>query len=179
MSDSIRLTDWLTILAILLAPLVAIQVERYFAGAKERKRPKLDVFHILMATRGARMSPSHVEALNRIDVEFYGIRDVMDAWRIYFDHLNTNQTPSNTQQWADRGTDLFTDLLSKMAAELNYRFDPVVLKKGGYFPQGHTNIEEDQQAIRKSAREILEGRQTLKVTLKEPSPGAPWDNPPP
>ena len=125
-----------------------------------------------MATRGARMSPSHVEALNRIDVEFYGIREVLDAWRVYFDHLNPNppfvppnplQPASNIQQWVDKGQDLFTDLLSKMAKELNYSFDPVVLKKGGYFPIGHGDIDQDQQAIRRSARDILEGKQPLRV----------------
>jgi uncharacterized protein DUF6680 len=184
-SNAIRLSDWLTIAAILIAPLVAIQVDRFLAAIKERKRRKLDVFHILMATRGARLSPTHVEALNRIDVEFYGIREVLDAWRVYFDHLNPNprfgppnpaQPDSNILQWGDKGQDLFTELLSKMAKELNYAFDPVVLKKGGYFPQLHTDIEQDLHAIRKSARELLEGSQTLKVTLKEPSPFGPSEN---
>jgi|SRR5690349_21313932 hypothetical protein len=68
--ESIRLTDWLTIGAILLAPLFAIQVERILEALKERRRRKLTVFHTLMATRGARLSPAHVEALNRIDIEF-------------------------------------------------------------------------------------------------------------
>ena len=172
MTEPMRLSDWLTIGAILLAPLVAIQVERILAAIKERRKRKLDVFHVLMATRGARLSPVHVEALNRIDVEFYGIREVQDAWRVYFDHLNPTQ-PTSHPQWGEKGAELFADLLTKMAAALHYHFDPVVLKKGGYFPQGHSDIDLDQQAIRKSARDLLEGRQTLKVTLRDADPFAP------
>ena len=74
MLESITLTDWLTIAAILAAPVTAVQVERYLAAIKERRGRKLQVFHTLMATRGARLSPMHVEALNRIDIEFYGIK---------------------------------------------------------------------------------------------------------
>ena len=55
--------------------------------------------------------------------------------------------------------------MGKMATALRYHFDPVVLKKGGYYPQGHGDIEGDQQAIRKAARELLEGRQQLKVAV--------------
>lgn len=174
--DSIRPTDWLTIGAILLAPLVAIQVERILEGLKERRRRKLTVFHTLMATRGARLSPQHVEALNRIDIEFYGTRfwligkhtsrvdrEVLEAWHVYLDHLSTPHPDQG--RWADHGMELFTALMNKMAVALHYHFDPIVLKKGGYYPQGHGDIELDQQAIRKAARAILEGGQPLKVAV--------------
>lgn len=57
-----------------------------------------------MATRGAKVSPDHVEALNMIDIEFYGRRSgrrsraeksVVDAWKIYLDWLSK---PSPTNQ---------------------------------------------------------------------------------
>lgn len=185
MLDSVTLTDWLTIAAVLLAPLVAIQIERYLEIIKERRRRKLNVFHALMATRGARLAPSHIEALNRIDIEFYGIRipiigrytsriekDVLEAWRVYLDHLCTPYQPSDLSRWADKGTDFFTTLLSKMATALDYQFDPVVLKKGVYSPLGHGEIEEDQQAIRKSLRNIFEGKQPLKVSVTPNDPFA-------
>jgi hypothetical protein len=170
--SAVRLGEWLTILAILFAPLVAIQVERYIARFKERQRRKLDVFHALMATRGvaarASILPRHVEALNRIDLEFYGDQRVLRAWRTYHDHLCTPNPDQN--RWTDTGTDLFNDMLSTMAVTLGYDFDPVVLKKGGYYPQGYGDIDADQLAIRKALRGILEGNQPLKVTVDSQPP---------
>jgi uncharacterized protein DUF6680 len=55
-----------------------------------------------MATRAARLTPDHVQALNLIDVEFYSKRKkykrVLDAWKAYHDHLGEN--PSEGTQTA-------------------------------------------------------------------------------
>jgi hypothetical protein len=115
------------------------------------------------------MSPKHVEALNRIDCEFYRLKPVTAAWRLYLDHLCTppgpSASPADQSRWQETGANLFHELLEKMAVSLDYEFDKVVLKKGGYYPQGFGDIEFDQQAIRRAARDILEGKQTLKVTV--------------
>ena len=66
------LSDWLTIIAILLAPVFAVQVQKWVEHLRERRGKKLGVFQALMATRGARLSPEHVRALNMIDLEFSG-----------------------------------------------------------------------------------------------------------
>ncbi len=179
MFESVGLTDWLTILAILLAPLVAIQVERYLEIIKERRGRKLHVFHTLMATRGTRLSPVHVEALNRIDLAFYGLRipiigrytsqadqRVLEAWRMYFDYLNS--TLENRIASPEKGNDLYAVLLTAMANALKFHFDPVMLRRGGYYPQGHADMDVDQEAIRKGAREILEGRRALKIASVPP-----------
>ncbi|MDE2314976.1 MAG: hypothetical protein KGK06_01085, partial [Xanthomonadaceae bacterium] len=61
---------WLTIAAVLLSPLIAVQVTRYLDNKKEVRERQLWIFKTLMATRASSMSPHHVEALNRIDLEF-------------------------------------------------------------------------------------------------------------
>ncbi|MDP2815120.1 MAG: hypothetical protein Q8O19_00395, partial [Rectinemataceae bacterium] len=48
-------------------------------------RRKMHVFSTLMATRATTLSPLHVEALNRIDIEFYKDRKVKDAWKALLD----------------------------------------------------------------------------------------------
>lgn len=155
----------LTVFAIVLAPVFALQVDGLLDRWRERRRRKLDVFHTLMATRGARLAPIHVEALNRIDFAFYGDTAVIDSWKVYFDHLNTANADQG--RWQDDGTKLFTELLAEMATSLNYDFDSLVLKKGGYFPMGYGETELDQFAIRKATRNLLEGKQPLKVAVEQ------------
>jgi hypothetical protein len=164
--SAIRLMEWLTFAALLIGPIAAIQIDRLIERYKERRRHKLNVFHTLMATRGARLSPTHVEALNRIDFEFYGDRPIQEAWRLYLDHLSVpSDTVADQNRWFDTGFQLFTELLTKMATSLKYQFDPLVLKKGGYYPKGHGDIEADQTLIRKAALNVLEGKQPLKVNV--------------
>ena len=73
----------LTILAILFAPLVALRISVRLDEGKEITKRKLDIFRTLMATRGAPLLPQHIDALNRILVDFYEDKEVVDCWRIY------------------------------------------------------------------------------------------------
>ncbi|MCH8041014.1 MAG: hypothetical protein IH977_11825 [Nitrospinae bacterium] len=70
MENHMTLANWLIIAAILLGPLIAVQVTRYLDNKKEVRERKLSVFKTLMATRAYVVSWDHVVALNRIDLEF-------------------------------------------------------------------------------------------------------------
>ena len=61
------LTDILTILAVFLAPVVAVQVQKWLEVFREQRARKLWIFKTLMATRAATVSQEHVQALNMID----------------------------------------------------------------------------------------------------------------
>lgn len=87
-----------------------------------------------MATRGARLSPEHVRALNMIDLTFYGKgitgrtkmeQDVLNAWKEYLDHLYEPLSEDETQMrvaLAHR-EELITNLLSAIATERGLKFD--------------------------------------------------------
>jgi hypothetical protein len=81
-------SEILMVLAVLLAPVVAIQVSVYLERRRERLGRRRDIFRTLMATRASRLAPTHVEALNMIDLEFYGkdqqLRAVREAWKAYY-----------------------------------------------------------------------------------------------
>jgi uncharacterized protein DUF6680 len=88
------------------------------------------------------VSADHVQALNMIDIEFYGGRTtedraVVDAWKIYLDHLNHKYDDRQLDAWVEKGTDLFTELLFAMSKALGLKFDKVHLKRGVYFPIAH------------------------------------------
>src|SRR5688572_7798687 len=90
------MNDWLTLAAIVLAPLAAVQVSEYLGRRRQEREERLRVFKILMSTRASALHPSHVEALNLIDVVFAGTskadRDIRGAWKQYLDHLSQSST---------------------------------------------------------------------------------------
>ena len=159
------LTDILMITATALSPLIAVQVTRYLDDRNEERGRKLQIFKILMATRAYTLSPSHVEALNRIDLEFSSKRKqekaVLDIWLQYLDHLG-NKT-MQPDAWADKRIDLLVDLLHAMGHALDYDFNKIQIKNGTYAPIAHGRIEEEQEKIRQSAIELLEGKRALSM----------------
>ena len=114
---TITLTDALIIVAIILGPIIAVQLTRYLDDKKEIRERKLWVFKTLMATRNYTTSALHVEALNRIDLEFdkkdEGERKVIEAWKAYLDLLGDRAL--SPEQWSIKRLDLLIDMLHEMA----------------------------------------------------------------
>ena len=144
----------LTIVAIVVAPFLAVQASEKLSERKEARNRKMQVFSDLMATRASILSPKHVEALNRIDIEFYGIDDVTESWKEYNDHLaQASRIESDNKEkwenWTTKREDLIVNLLSKMAVYLGYKFDNVHIKRGHYYPKAYVDTETELMIIRK------------------------------
>ena len=126
------LSDTLIVLATLLSPLIAVQVTRYLDDRKEKQGRKLHVFKTLMATRASQLAPEHVEALNRIDLEFSPNdkkeKAVLDIWQKYLDHLGIKDMDPN--MWTDKRVDILIELLHAMSGALGYGFNETQIKNG-------------------------------------------------
>ena len=159
------LTDILMIVATALSPLIAVQVTRYLDDRNEERGRKLQVFKTLMATRAYNLSPAHVEALNRIDLEFSsakrGEKEVLDVWQQYLDHLGSKTLEG--QAWNSRRIDLLVDLLHAMGKSLGYDFNKTQIKNATYSPTAHGRVENEQERVRQLAIEVLEGKQPLSM----------------
>src|SRR2546423_1616024 len=130
-----------------------------------------------MATRAAKLSPEHVKALNMIDLAFYGSRffwthfkskkerQIVEAWKEYFDHLHQPFPDAELANWSVRGDELFVNLLYSISREVNFDFDRVSLKRGIYSPRAHGDLEYDQLAIRKMLVKVLSGETPLKMNV--------------
>src|SRR5258708_1933587 len=109
----------LIIVTLFTGPVAAVQAEKWLERRHANRKGKDYVFRTLMATRAARVSPEHVQALNMIDLEFYrgGVkhRRVRDAWKAYLDHLNRRYDKDNVAAWGLKREELFIDLLFEMA----------------------------------------------------------------
>ena len=159
--------DIISILAILAGPVLAVQVQKFLERQREHKNKRAEVFKTLMATRGAVLSAYHVEALNRIDLEFSGdkkYKKVIEAWKEYFDNLNNRKkSEEDLKIWGERNEELLANLLYEMGNSLGYTFDKVSIKRNMYSPQGHLNVEREHDLIRMGLFKLLSGEISLSV----------------
>lgn len=154
-----------TIVAIVWGPIKAVRITRDEDARREKRSRQYSVLADLMKTRQARIDPAHVGALNLIELEFYGVERVIDAYRGYARHLNSHY-PSDREaltRHTQAGDDLFVTLLNSIAAELGFAFDKGDLSRLGYLPVGLSNAHDNSLANAHLLREILEGKRALPV----------------
>jgi hypothetical protein len=168
------ISDGFMITAVVLGPILAVQVQKFIEKWNEARGRKLGIFKTLMATRGARLSPQHVQALNMIDLEFSSDnpkeKTVLDAWKTYLEHLynvpRDSQDPNYQTKftlWDSKSSEYLIALLSAMGKSAGFVFDEVQLKKGAYTPQGYIDLETENSLIRRGTLDILYGRRPLQV----------------
>jgi len=194
----LTLNEGLTIAAVLLSPMIAVQVQKYLERKRDIRERKLSVFHTLMATRASRLSPIYVEALNRIDLTFTDAREkpIRDKWKECLDKFANVpkppeqpaaaavdvQTPpaqpslegyhSEMKVWNDAIEDLTADLLYEMGKSLGYDFDKIHIKRGAYIPKAHADTEVEQNLLRRGLVELLVFRKPLPLEVHSmPSEG--------
>ena len=171
----------MTIIAIILGPILAVQVQKFIERITLKRQAKDQLFKTLMSTRQARMAPDHVRALNMIDIVFYGKRKkdnkVVAAWRLYLDQLFTcprdTEAPEHKAKldaWTIKSIDVFNDMLFEMATALGYEFDKVLLKRGAYTPSGYDETDFDQYIIRRGVAKLFLGIKSIPIHIVEAPP---------
>ncbi|MBI3794722.1 MAG: hypothetical protein HY280_08345 [Nitrospinae bacterium] len=166
----------ITIFAIFLAPVIAIQAQVYLEQKREKKRGKAQVFITLMATRATPTSAASVEALNRIDIAFHKDKKIKDAWRALLDvydnfpkDINDGDYSRKLQLSNEKAVEERINLLYEMAQSLKFDFDKVHLKRACYYPAGHNFLENEQSIIRGGLAQILTGNKAFPIFLVNPT----------
>lgn len=163
-------SDGLLIIAVLVAPFLAVFVQKQIENWKSKRDMKLWIFKTLMATRGATISEQHVQALNMIDLEFSDKnkkeKEVKRIWKEYLDHLASLPKDPEEQKaalpsWSEKSNDYLSELLQAMGRCFGYDFDKVHIKRGIYTPEGHTQVEIEQRALRFYALQVLTGKNPI------------------
>jgi len=175
------ISDGLMIVAVILGPILAVQVQKRIEAWKQGRESKLSIFKTLMSTRATPLSPRHVEALNMIDLEFSGKdpneKQVLDAWKLYHNHLY--EAPQDYEDpayqtkldaWGTKKDEYLIELLYAMSRSLGYTFDKVQLKKDAYTPKGYADLEFEFSLIRRGTLDMLYGKRPLPVKLESTSP---------
>ena len=162
----VELRDIIASLALALGIINLILSPRYLKSLERKKEAhsrRVNVFKALMATRGARLSYRHVEALNTVDLEFYDAKftSVVNARDNYYDNLfdRDNNVPHSVAAWADKNNELLAALLHEMAKILGYKHTLVQIKRNVYTPQAHIDAENDDVAVRKGLAALLQNKE--------------------
>ncbi|TCL32451.1 hypothetical protein EV210_12116 [Anaerospora hongkongensis] len=168
--ETLSLKDVIEILAVLLSPLIALQVSECLKKRNEKRERKHYVFKTLMKTRASNLDQAHVEALNMVDVEFANNtkndKAVIEAWKVLVDHLGIHNLPSEV--WENKRVELLFKLLEKMARSLDYNLSETDIKRTSYFPKGYADLEMEQQDIRRGFTEIFRGNKFFPVMVYSP-----------
>ena len=169
--------DWITVIAVILGPILAVQAQKILEEIRDKRRRRLDTFKTLMATRAERLSREHVRALNMIDIEFYGRRvggtrfqtrlekSVTNAWKNYNQHLNERQAYASLEAWLKRSDELFTKLLYEMSQALHYDYDEVQLRRDCYRPEAHVTLENTQLSVLGGLQQVLNGERSIPMAV--------------
>lgn len=162
-----ELLDYLTISAILLGPILSVQIQKLLERQKENRSEKIQIFRTLMGTRGNNLTKEHVQALNQIDLVFEDkkYQSVRLAWGEYLDNLNQRFDGNHFSIWLSKNEDLLANLLYQMGLALGYNYDKVTIKRNSYTPVGYSNVERENQSIRTGLIELLDSKRALPAQI--------------
>ncbi len=153
--------------AIILGPILAIQIDRLLQARRETRHARLRVLRDLMATRGAKLSARHFEAVNALPAEFAGAGSVLRAWGQYVDHLNT-QKPADLKAWEEKGRELLVALLVEIGVSAGCQLDLAAIKKEAILPTSVGEVDTELNQLRTVALEVVKGTRPFKVGGEEP-----------
>ncbi|HXC08849.1 MAG TPA: DUF6680 family protein [Steroidobacteraceae bacterium] len=179
---SLKPSDWVLALAALAGPVLAVQAQKWVERWRERAGRKLLIFQTLMTTRSwpSRLTIEHSNALNMIDLVFYGRRRwgrarptktelaVTNAWNTYRLHLNST-VPTEAAAggvWTGTGNTLFSNLLVALAADVRYDFQRDQLSGSVYQPSAQGNSVFELTQIRHALLDLLNGNRNLNMDVK-------------
>lgn len=76
-------TDWLTLAAIVLGPVIAVAITLWIEQRRRQRESRMFVLRLLMATRHLPSDANYSTAINLIPVEFHNVPAVMAAFKDY------------------------------------------------------------------------------------------------
>jgi hypothetical protein len=126
------------------------------------------IFRVLLATRRTAINPEHVNALNLIEIEFYGVSEIIAGWSNYHKHLNSApadrpMTASESKAFENTRNDLLAKLLFAIGRFLGFTMSEIDIRNGGYAPQGWLDSENRASAMQAYVLDLASGRRALPV----------------
>ena len=156
-----EMKDFITILAIIIGPIVAVCITLWWQQRKEKRDAQLRLFTTLMAHRKAMpLTPEWVTALNLIDVVFADNPRVVALWHELYQLFHN---PTRTQAQDHK----YLELLSEMAAALRFRRLQQTDIDKFYLPQIHINQLVAQAEMQTELLRVLKGTACFLVMKKD------------
>ena len=172
--------ETLTIFAVILAPILAFQLQKWDVHRKEYKSRQLHIFRTLMIEYTENSSEEYATVLNLIPIDFAGKNKkeklVIAAWKILLNHYvnypekhkyKSKSKYQNARQIAeDKADEYLNDLIFEISKCLGYGFDKADIKRSGYVPTDYDEEKDDKKLIRDGLIDLLYGNGPLDVNIK-------------
>ena len=84
----VRMNEWISIIAVLMSPLIAVCVTMLLEKRRQRRKDKMELFQVLMTQRGINESYAWVNALNSIHIIFSDDKKVVNALEEFLKNQN-------------------------------------------------------------------------------------------
>lgn len=170
---------WAVVLATLVGPIAAVVITRLMDDRKAAQQRKFWILSTLMQLRGQAMHAEHVRALNVVQLEFSDSAKVIESWRSFIVHVETDGA-GNVGAWNQKYQDLLTQLLLNMAKDLKVAGDEIDLRRGGYYPSGWAFQQKRIEAAQEFVEALSNGTKAVPIVVYgSSSSGAPIGLPEP
>jgi hypothetical protein len=169
MDLTIKTTDLAIVLATIVGPILAVWAAEWRQHSKSKADRKEWVFRTLMSTRGAKLRPEHVAAINHIEFAFpkKSCAAIEDARALYRKQLRSADSISEIegirQAWGNKANELFAELLYLMALDLKIPFTKSDITEESYHPDEHLFSEIDLREIRTLVLQVLKNGRPINI----------------
>lgn len=173
---SIKVTDVAIVFATLVGPILAVWASEWRQHRKAEADRREWVFRSLMTTRGAKLSPEHVGAINNIEFAFpkRKFAQIEDARALYRKHLRSSDSvspePAVRQAWFNRCNELFAEMLHCMAQALGLPFLKAEITEESYHPDAFALRENELNEIRSLSLRVLKNGWPLNMRVVNDPP---------
>lgn len=144
---------WINIVAVIIAPIIAVWVGQKLQDRAEKRKDKMAVFKAVMTDRYG-WSRETVLALNSIPIVFANDKPVRDAWKEYYKCLCIQEP--NSMELKQRSEALYK-LLENMASALGYKetinWDDI---QNPYIPKGMASSFDNAVTIQDQMAVLLQ-----------------------
>jgi hypothetical protein len=150
-------TTGLTVVAIIAAPMTALWVQRKGDDDRAAKARKEAIFRTLWTNRARPAYLARVDALNMIDVEFFGEQKIIDAWADLFAHFKTDYKAEGVTEAEQtrRRIEKYATLLYEISQSLGYTIGKTHIRDDIYRPEIHNEYDEIELQTRRLTRDTL------------------------
>jgi hypothetical protein len=166
----LKVYEWLTLLAIIVGPVLAVVVTVWSAGRSKIIDQRLQVLRMLIATHHLPSDPSYQVAINLIPVEFRGCKAVLSAHREFIESVNRNLDGINDEtirtDWGIKSVRLVHEVAKSLKYDLRETdFQTTHYSSGGWSERERIFLD-SQKAMRDIAINLkLQSRLLANATL--------------
>lgn len=168
--QNLTTNELLTIIAIVIGPVLAVQVEALRRERQAQRERRLSILRALMCNVGSGLNEGFVTSLNLIGLEFVDQQDVIQTWRTYIAHLGTprGNEAAHTALWDQRQRDMLFDLIYQLSKSLGFKYGRDDLQRGSYTPSGWGQRAVEEYVNRTEFMKIMVGEKAFPITVVAP-----------